>query len=198
DGETVAIQDVIIVGDKVTLVPVKPIEKDQIVELSYSDPEVEDDANALQDAAGNDVKDFTTNELADGVVNGSELVKPTEPEVDTTAPTLESAKVTETGRVELEFSEAIDANHPPKAEDFTLTVDGETVAIQDVIIVGDKVTLVPVKPIEKDQIVELSYSDPEVEDDANALQDAAGNDVKDFTTNELADGVVNGSELVKP
>ncbi|WP_158650704.1 SwmB domain-containing protein, partial [Acinetobacter indicus] len=115
-------------------------------------------------AAGNDVKDFTTNELADGVVNGSELVKPTEPEVDTRAPELESAKVTATGRVELTFDEAIDANNPPQAGDFALTVDGETVAIQDVIIVGDKVTLVPVKPIEKDQIVELSYSDPEVED----------------------------------
>ncbi|WP_171526202.1 BapA/Bap/LapF family prefix-like domain-containing protein, partial [Acinetobacter indicus] len=155
DGETVAIQDVIIVGDKVTLVPVKPIEKDQIVELSYSDPEVEDDANALQDAAGNDVKDFTTNELADGVVNGSELVKPTEPEVDTRAPELESAKVTATGRVELTFDEAIDANNPPQAGDFALTVDGETVAIQDVIIAGEKVTLIPATPIEQGAEVNL-------------------------------------------
>ncbi|WP_347456806.1 BapA/Bap/LapF family large adhesin [Acinetobacter thermotolerans] len=198
DGETVAIQDVIIVGNKVTLVPVTPIVKDQTVELAYKDPTAADDANALQDTSGNDVKDFSSTELNGGVVNGSEVEKPTEPAVDTTAPTLESAKVTETGRVELEFSETIDANHPPKAEDFTLTVDGETVAIQDVIIVGNKVTLVPVTPIVKDQTVELAYKDPTAADDANALQDTSGNDVKDFSSTELNGGVVNGSEVEKP
>ncbi|WP_158650708.1 hypothetical protein, partial [Acinetobacter indicus] len=80
-------------------------------------------------AAGNDVKDFTTNELADGVVNGSELVKPTEPEVDTRAPELESATVTTTGRIELDFNEVIDANNPPSADQFELTVNGAPVEI---------------------------------------------------------------------
>ncbi|WP_347454329.1 SwmB domain-containing protein [Acinetobacter thermotolerans] len=197
DGKEVTNFTIAVEGDKVTLTTVPEIYKGQSVVVSYQDNDATDHVDGqLSDAAGNDVSPFY--KLITAEQNHSHTAAPQVPAEDKTAPELESAKVTETGRVELEFSETIDANHPPKAEDFTLTVDGETVAIQDVIIVGNKVTLVPVTPIVKDQTVELAYKDPTAADDANALQDTSGNDVKDFSSTELNGGVVNGSEVEKP
>ncbi|WP_122901955.1 SwmB domain-containing protein, partial [Acinetobacter sp. B51(2017)] len=170
DGKDVEIADVIVDGDQVTLVPMNPILPGQEVEVSYQDPSDQDDDKALQDAAGNDVADFTT-----GIIDNNSTV-------DAVAPQLENAQVTENGQVALEFTEDLDAANPPSTDDFTLTVDGKDVEIAEVIVDGDQVTLVPVNPILPGQEVEVSYQDPSDQDDDKALQDAAGNDVADFTT----------------
>ncbi|WP_411687958.1 BapA/Bap/LapF family large adhesin [Acinetobacter indicus] len=180
DGKEVTDFDVVVKDDKVTLITDPVIYKGQQVVVSYADDQPNEKTDGqLSDASENEVAAF--DKLITAEQNHSHTAAPQVPAEDKTAPELESAKVTENGRIELEFNEALDANNPPKAGDFTLTVDGKDVAVQDVIIAGNKVTLVPVTPIVKDQPVELAYKDPTAEDDVNALQDVAGNDVLGFT-----------------
>ncbi len=180
NGAPVEITDVIIAGEKVTLIPATPIEQGAEVNLSYADADLTDET-ALQDVAGNDVEEFNINTEAPSeggveIENGSTVPAPVE---DKTAPVLESATVTTTGRIELDFNEVIDANNPPSADQFELTVNGAPVEITDVIIAGEKVTLIPATPIEQGAEVNLSYADADLTDET-ALQDLAGNPVAEF------------------
>ncbi len=88
--------------------------------------------------------------------------------------------MTTDGKVLLTFDEGLDATNPPSVNDFTLMVNDKDVVITDIIIDGAQVTLVPATPIAENQALNVQYKDPTQANDANALQDATGNDVVDF------------------
>ena len=107
----------------------------------------------------------------------------------TTAPTLTSADVEETNglSIYLEFSEDLQLSNPPPASAFTLTVDGSAVTGFSVLVPGsllpqNAIWLVLPTAIRQGQVVVVTYEDPTAGDDANAIQDTAGNDAATFTT----------------
>ena len=121
----------------------------------------------MQDAAGNDAATFE----AQTVTNRVDLV----------APTLVSAATSADGKkVLLTFSEALSAT-TATATDFAVTVNGSAHGVSSVFAGGalgggTAVTLVLASAVASDQAVTVAYTDPTTEDDANAVQDAAGND----------------------
>ena len=150
------------------------ITQGQTVTLSYTDPTGGDDANALQDAAGNDVASFTL-----AVTNNST--------VDTTAPSPAWATVATSGTVvTVTFNEDLDlaAEFLPAAvvDAFTVTADGVDLDI-DRVASGAPTALAIRLPtgttIYESQTVTLSYDKTAAGTDA--LEDAAGNEVASFT-----------------
>ena len=124
-------------------------------------------------------------------------------EADTTPPALESATVEPVGvLVQMNFSEDLDAGNTPPASALALTADGEPVAIGMVGLglLDNEFVLDGLDPtILMGQTVVVTYTDPTASDDAEALQDAAGNDVASFTTgSDGVPAVVNNSTVAAP
>ena len=123
--------------------------------------------------------------------------------VDGVRPTLESATVEHMGvLVQMNFSEDLQAGNPPPASALALTADGSPVAIGMVGLglLDNEFVLDGLDPtILMGQTVVVTYTDPTAGDDAEALQDAAGNDVASFTTgSDGVPAVVNNSTVAAP
>ena len=140
-----------------------------------------DDTAALQDAAGNDVADFTTGE--DGVPAAVNNL------TDVTAPALLAVTASPNGLgIVVRFDETIDPDNLPGAGDFTVRVDDDDPVMvtridpANVMNTGrGGVLLVLGSVIYQGRSVVVSY-DPTMNMNEDALQDAAGNAVAAFTT----------------
>lgn len=108
--------------------------------------------------------------------------------------TLQSATVKNT-KFMLKFDGELDAKAIPAKTDFTLLVDGESVAISHFKIKGDtiKMFVTGTDKVKGGAVVSLSYTDPTAEDDLNALQTLDGVDVATFM-----DFAVTNNGKVKP
>ncbi|WP_229410222.1 DUF4214 domain-containing protein [Massilia timonae] len=102
--------------------------------------------------------------------------------VDTAGPILTTATVDGNSMV-LSFADAgaLDATHPPALGDFTVTVAGETVTVTGVTVDASAktVTLTLSTAVRNGQAVTVAYDDL-TPNDANAIQDAVGNDAASF------------------
>ncbi|WP_147287594.1 Ig-like domain-containing protein, partial [Moraxella caprae] len=103
---------------------------------------------------------------------------------DKTAPIIENIKVDVAvngagDKIVLTYDEPLDANNPPPATSFTVTVDGKKV-IPTVEVSGNTVILNVPTPILKDQEVKVAYNKPA--DTKDAIQDQAGNDADSLTS----------------
>ena len=83
------------------------------------------------------------------------------------------------------MSENLDLSNLPPASAFTVTVGGSAVSVTAVGRHPDfndtvQITVSPV--VRQGQAVVVAYADPTAGDDANAIQDAVGNDTASFTT----------------
>ena len=107
---------------------------------------------------------------------------------DTTPPTLTSATVFEGGVfINLQFSENMLQSNLPSTTTFTVTAAGSAVTVYTVQAAVAPAPLnafwILVRPtIQQGQAVVVTYTDPTAGDDANAIQDTAGNDAATFTT----------------
>ena len=107
---------------------------------------------------------------------------------DTTPPTLTSATVFEGGVfINLQFSENILQSNLPSTTTFTVTAAGSAVTVYNVLLAVAPAPLnafwILVRPtIHQGQVVVVTYTDPTAGDDANAIQNTAGNDAATFTT----------------
>ncbi len=182
DGQIVAVTGVSVNGSTVVLTLGTAVTAGQAVEVGYTDPTAGNDVNAIQDAAGNDAASLP----ATPVSNDS-----TVPGGDTTAPTFVSAAVDTTGTsLTLTYSEALDPLNPPVAGDFTVTADGQVVAITNVLVVGSSVVLTLGAPVTAGQAVEVGYTDPTAGNDPNAIQDIAGNDAATLPPTSVSNGSI--------
>ena len=171
-GETVSVTSAVVNNDKtVTLTLDQAAQPDQSVTVSYQAPSI---GGLIQDASGNDA----TSVVDHMVTNHSG---------DTLAPTLLSAAVNGTSLM-LVYIETLDAIHRPKAGDFAVKVDGQTVTVNSVSIdpLSNVVRLVLASAVQPDQVVTVSYNDPTGADDSHAIQDAAGNDAAGLVDQEVA------------
>ncbi|MCW8209040.1 hypothetical protein D8B24_18925, partial [Verminephrobacter aporrectodeae subsp. tuberculatae] len=195
----------------VTLTLTTAVTSDQTVTVAYADPTTGNDANAIQDATGNDAASFA----ATAVTNN------TPAPADTTAPALiitgDSRPKVTGDQLVLSFSDTgnLDADlaHKPANGAFTVLVNGVANAVTNVTVEpqAKTVTLTLATAVTSDQSVTVAYADPTTGNDANAIQDAAGNDAASFaatavtnntpapadnTAPEFSSAAVNGSQLV--
>ena len=155
------------------------IEQGETVVVTYTDPTASNDEDAIQDPAGNDVATFTTGSgTVPAVVNNSTVVAP-----DTAPPTLTQPSVDTVGRtLVLGFGELL-APASLTTDLFSVTTDGVAVTPFAVAILGIEVNLVfSDGTFQQGETVVVAYTDPTSGDDADAIQDAAGNDAASFTT----------------
>ncbi|WP_374468925.1 SwmB domain-containing protein [Phenylobacterium sp.] len=100
---------------------------------------------------------------------------------DSSPPTLSAATVNGAALV-LTWSESLAVAGPPAAGAFTVMVAGSAMAVTGVTVNGAArtVTLTLATPVAQGQAVTLAYADPTGGNDANAVQDIAGNDAASF------------------
>ena len=111
--------------------------------------------------------------------------------IDTTAPTYSSSAVSSDGtQVILTYNEALSTTTAATSA-FSVTAGGVAKAISSVSISGSTVILNLSSAIRASQIVSFTYSDPSGSDDANAVQDSAGNDAISLSSTS----VTNNSTL---
>ncbi|BAO30157.1 SwmB domain-containing protein [Sulfuritalea hydrogenivorans] len=173
----------------VTLTLADAVTSGQTVKLSYTDPTTDNDADAIQDVAGNDA--FTVENQS--VTNE-------------TPPVFSAATVTGSTLV-MNYSDALDAAHVPPANAFTIEVNGTPQAAPSAVAVdaaARTVTLTLAAAVTNGQAVTVSYADPTAGNDAAAIQNAIGSDavslsnqpVSNHTPPLLSGATVSGDTLV--
>jgi uncharacterized repeat protein (TIGR02059 family) len=150
----------------VTLTLASAVANGQSVKVAYTDPTTANDTNAIQDSAGNDASSLS----ATAVTNNTP---------DTTAPVFGSATVNGSTLV-MSYNELnhLDATHIAAVGAFDVQVAGSGDVVTNVAVDGtaNTVTLTLTTAVTNGQAVTVAYTDPTGGDDANAIQDSAGND----------------------
>ncbi|MCW8200861.1 hypothetical protein D8B23_21335, partial [Verminephrobacter aporrectodeae subsp. tuberculatae] len=182
----------------VTLTLSTAVTSDQTVTVAYADPTTGNDANAIQDAAGNDATSFA----ATAVTND------TSASADTTPPVLitEGAKAPKVNAstLVLSFSDMgnldADASHKPASGAFAVMVNGVANAVTNVSVEAQAktVTLTLSTAVTPGQTVTVAYTDPTTGNDANAIQDAAGNDAASFAATAVTNDTSASADTTAP
>ncbi|RZG73909.1 hypothetical protein EXU29_05445, partial [Acinetobacter wuhouensis] len=115
---------------------------------------------------------------------------------DKQPPEFESAEVSTSGQIKLHYSEELDTDNLPKAEQFVVKVDGKVIPAENITVsvIDQQVILTLNPPIYAGQTVTVSYQDVTVGDDLNVIQDIRGNDAADLPETALT----NKSTVVDP
>ncbi len=199
-GEEITVTDVAVdaKSNTLNLTLAASVTYGQTVTVAYQDTGSDDDANAIQDIAGNDAASLK----AKPVTNNT---------ADTEAPVWAGANVTGAKLVITYTDEAmLDAINLPPATAFSVKSDKEPIAVTAVAMdaKAKTVTLLLEKPVLDGEGVVLTYQDPGKANDANAIQDQSGNDAASLkavaVTNDTLDttppafvsAAVNGTSLV--
>ena len=96
---------------------------------------------------------------------------------DETAPTFSSAATNTAGtKVILTYNEALSATTAATSA-FAVTTAGVSNSVTAATVSGSTVELTLTTTLKNDETVTVAYTDPSGSDDANAIQDAAGNDL---------------------
>ena len=186
DEETASISSMDVSGRTVVLSLADAVRQLQVVKVSYTDPTGDDDTNAIQDAAGNDAANLIDYE----VVNASAVLDQLAPLFQTAATSGDGAKII------LTYDEILKDDAGPATANFAITVQGERRDASMVTVTGRTVELELGSAITTGQKVFVTYTDPTAGvDDANAIQDRAGNDAADLFENEVSNesGVKDGT-----
>ena len=171
-GSTRSVTGVAVSGSTVVLTLSPVVQQNEEVTVAYTAPASNSSAtnNAIQDSVGNDAVSFT----ALAVTNNSTT--------DTVSPTLVSTAVNAAGAAVLTFSETLGTTGP-SASAFTVTVDGATLTVTGVTIVGATVVIVTSPKIEAGKAATIVYNAPSSSSATSnsAIQDATGNDAAGAT-----------------
>ena len=137
-------------------------------------------------ATGHGIADSDSNALASTAPTGANDVTYV---VDNTAPTLGQAPATSrTGLgISFVFNEDLQRSGLPVVGAFSVTADGNAVTVDSVDTIRGFVQAFSISlatAIRPTQTVVVVYTDPTSGDDANAIQDLAGNEVGTFTTGQ--------------
>jgi uncharacterized repeat protein (TIGR02059 family) len=185
-GTAVTVSSVSLVGSTIVVVTSPVIQAGDVVTFRYADPTAGDDANAIQDAAGNDVASSSSAYSVPGGSNAST--------VDQTSPTFVSGAVNTSGSLVVTYNEAL-AAPAPATSTIVVTIGGATVTVSSVSLVGSTIVVVTSPVIQAGDVVTFRYTDPTTGDDANAIQDAAGNDVASSSSAYSVPGASNRSTV---
>ena len=160
----------------ISLTLTNAVKNSQPVNVEYTDPTVGDDVNAIQDAAGNDAASLTIR----SAVNNTPDVK---------APVFASAMVIGGNKLVMIYIEANELNTITASIDaFAVTSGGVSNPVTAVVtdVKAKTVTLTLKNTVTEGQAVSFAYNDPTTGDDANAIQDATGNDAVSIPAQSFA------------
>ena len=143
--------------------------------------------NVTDEAGNKTTEEVPIDEFTGGGNSGS---------ADKQPPVFESADVNTLGQIELHYSEELDADNLPAANQFVVKVDGKTIPAENIAVsvIDQQVILTLNPPIYAGQTVTVSYQDATVGDDLNVIQDIRGNDAADLPETALT----NKSTVVDP
>lgn len=165
----------------VALILANPVSNGQAVTVAYTDPSASNDANAIQDASGNDVVS-----LSPQIVTNNTL--------DNTPPVFVSASIS--GNVlTMTYAEAGLLNSTTASTSaFSVTNDGVANSVTSVSVDANAKTvlLILANAVSHGQAVTVSYLDPSSDNDANAIQDTAGNDAVSLSTQAVTNNTTDG------
>ena len=179
NGTPNSVTAVVISGSTVELTLANGIKNDEVVSLTYTDPTIGDDVNAIQDVAGNDAVSL----LSASVTNNST--------VPGNSPLITSTYVSsDGGTIALVYNEALSVT-TANPNNFAVTRNGISNPVTAVAVSGTTVELTLTSPVQNDEIVSVIYNDPTIGDDLNAIQDSAGNDAISY----LSSAVTNRSNV---
>jgi hypothetical protein len=132
----------------------------------------------------------TVNSAGDSVASTSVSVTPT----DLTPPTLTSSVLAADGvTLTLTFNEALSATTAATST-YAVTSNGASVTVSTAVVSGSTVVLTLAVAIDLGKTVLITYTDPAIGNDTNAIQDSVGNDAATFT----ARSVTNNSTFITP
>ena len=178
-GSSRSVTGVAVSGSTVVLTLSPAVERNEVVTVAYAAPasNAASTNNAIQDSVGNDAVSF--NSAALDVTNSSTT--------DTVSPTLVSTAVNSAGAAVLTFNEALGTTGPGTSA-FTVTVDGATLTVTGVTVVGSTVVIVTNPKIEAGKAVSIVYNAPSsnTATSNSAIQDATGNDALGATFTVLS------------
>ncbi len=154
----------------------------------------------IADAAGNNAILTLAAPGATGSLGANQAIV-----IDGTAPVFASAKVI-SNQLVMTYLEAttLDAANTPAASSFAVLTAGNPNAVTAVAVnaAAKTVTLTLTTAVTVGQTVTVAYTDPSAGNDANAIQDAAGNDAASLAatavTNNLVDTVAPRGTLFGP
>jgi uncharacterized repeat protein (TIGR02059 family) len=181
-GVARTVSSVAISGSTVRLTLASAVLNGQTVTVAYTDPSGSNDANAVQDSAGNDAATLSATSVTNNVA-------------DSTAPTFSSAAVGGDGTVlVMTYNEALSATTAATST-FAVTVGGAARTVSSVAISGSTVRLTLASAVLNGQTVTVAYTDPSGSNDANAVQDSAGNDAATLSATSVTNnvGIVTGN-----
>jgi len=96
------------------------------------------------------------------------------------------------------YDTPIDGSNMAQASAFSVTQSGISTAVNTVAVVGSSVTITLDNPLSSGDI-SIVYTDPTASNDANAIQDLAGNDVSDLSvtldSGVVVDGYVRNADI---
>ena len=164
-GTNVAVTQMKISGKTVTLSLAKAVQQNQAVSVSYQDASASNDADTLQDLAGNDVGSFSGQVVSNVTA-------------DTTAPTFKVATVQGSTLI-VRFSEVLLQAIKPLAGDFKVDVSGTSVAVSKAAF-NDSLSLrlTLASAVSAEKTVSVSYTPTST----SAVQDLAGNAAVSFSS----------------
>src|SRR6218665_1625761 len=162
-------------GKTVILTLRPPVPEGAQVTVTYTKP-AGDTINAIQDRTGNDAAS-TTSPVA--VRSGTDRTAPVLITEGDKAPGVRGRELT------LTFAEdnLLDAANKPEINAFSVSSNGADIGVLDVSVNAQDrtVTLTLARAVSSGDKVSVRYTDRTTGNDTDAIQDATGNDVSDFT-----------------
>ena len=182
DAKTIPIKSAAIKANAATLdlTLASPVKPNQSVQLAYTDLNGNQTTGVLQTPDGTDLPSFST-----AVANISR---------DNTAPTVTSA-FAKAKTLTLSLSEALDSTTPANSS-WTLKEDGKAIPIAASSIdpLAAQLNLTLAKPLDRGSQLSLSYRDLAGNQNNNAIQDLAGNDLPSFSNLNLENRTTRSSD----
>jgi uncharacterized repeat protein (TIGR02059 family) len=176
DGNANVVTNVTKNGSTIELTLTTAVTNGQAITVAYTDSTGGNDANALQDAAGNDAITLSSTTVTNSVP-------------ETIAPIFQSAATNAGGtKVILTYNEALSAT-TAAIDAFAVTTGGSANVVTGVTINGSTIELTLTTPVTNGQAITVAYTDPTGGNDANALQDAAGNDAITLASTTVTNSV---------
>ena len=176
-GSSRSVSSAVVSGSTVVLTLASAVGSGQSVTVAYTDPSGSNDANAVQDSAGNDAASLSVT----SVTNNSTA--------DQSVPTFVSAATSADGTtITLTYSESLSAT-TASASAFSVVVGGSSRSVSSAVVSGSTVVLTLTSPVAGGQSLTVAYTDPSGSNDANAVQDSAGNDAASLSATSVTNNV---------
>ena len=173
NGTAVTVKGLSLSDSTITLTLATEVTAAQSVTVSYTDPTVGNDAQAVQNQMGKDVASFSNYAVVNTTLNadGTRVA-------DTRAPLLRDAVVLDS-YLSLTFDESLDGGYRviPEISAFSVLVNNTVATIFDVRVSGNRVLLSLLEPVAAGATVTVSYTPS----GTRSLQDFAGNAVLSFS-----------------